>query len=231
MMSVNKLSPVRIVTLDDHAILLHGMNDMLSREPDFQLVGSYSSSRQMLAALQKMDVDVAVVDYALAPDDMDGLNLLKTLQVHFPSLTVLVISALYNSATVALALRSGAKGFIGKNGPMNELIHAVRVVSRGKVYIEPEMALQLAQLQDTTQFLNGRESHNTETVQEAVKLSALSPKEQEVIRCFMEGMTVTDIASKFNRSIKTISGQKQTALRKLGLKADHELFLIRDTLK
>lgn len=58
----------------------------------------------------------------------------------------------------------------------------------------------------------------------------LSPKEQEVIRCFLTGMTVTDIAEKFSRSLKTVSGQKQSAMRKLGLKADHELFIIKDEL-
>ena len=51
-----------------------------------------------------------------------------------------------------------------------------------------------------------------------------------MIRCFITGMTVTEIAEKFNRSLKTISGQKQSAIRKLGLKADHELFIIKDEL-
>jgi len=62
-------------------------------------------------------------------------------------------------------------------------------------------------------------------------LSQLSPKEHEVIRCFIEGMTVSDIAQKFHRSIKTISAQKQSAMRKLGIKTDHELLLIREELR
>jgi two component transcriptional regulator, LuxR family len=73
-------------------------------------------------------------------------------------------------------------------------------------------------------------NYSEENVRQAVSLSALSPKEQEVIRCFLTGMTVTDIAEKFHRSLKTISGQKQSAMRKLGLKADHELFIIKDEL-
>ncbi|KAF0855677.1 hypothetical protein Y788_11435 [Pantoea dispersa 625] len=71
---------------------------------------------------------------------------------------------------------------------------------------------------------------SADNVQRAVSLKMLSPKEQEVIRCFLAGMTVTDIAEKFARSLKTVSGQKQSALRKLGLKADHELFIIKHEL-
>lgn len=230
-MTIRSSGPLRIVTLDDHAILLRGINDVLRDEAAFELVGSYTSSLQLLKGLQDMPVDVAIIDYSLAPDDMDGLNLLKTLQTRYPDLVVLVISALYNSATVALALRCGARGFIGKNFPPEELVNAIHIAGSGKIYIEPDMALQLAQLQDSTAFFEHRESHYRDAVKKAVTLSVLSPKEQEVIRCFLAGMTVSDIAEKFSRSIKTISGQKQTALRKLGLKADHELFLIRDSLK
>ncbi|HDX4048302.1 TPA: response regulator transcription factor [Enterobacter soli] len=230
-MTFNMTRPLRIVTLDDHAILLRGLNDILNHEPGFSVVGSFENSRSLLMALTTADADMLVMDYTLSPDDMDGLNLLKTLQTRFPELVVLVVSALYNSATVALALRSGAKGFIGKNMPVEEFIQAIRVAASGRIYIEPEMALQLAQLQNSTLQVDDRGSHKAEKVRQVLKLSVLSPKEQEVIRCFMEGMTVTEIAAKFSRSIKTISGQKQTALRKLGLKADHELFLIKDELQ
>ncbi|HCK00043.1 MAG TPA: DNA-binding response regulator [Serratia grimesii] len=230
-MTFSNTNPLRILTLDDHAILLRGLNTILQQEPDFKLVGSYGNSHDLLAVLNAQPADILVMDYSLAPDDMDGLNLLKVLQQRFPDLTVLVVSALYNSATVALALRYGAKGFIGKNRPEIELVQAIRVAASGKVYIEPEMALQLAQLQYSGPIMETGESHNAKQVQRAVSLAALSPKEQEVIRCFMAGMTVTEIAEKFSRSIKTISGQKQTAMRKLGLKADHELFMIRDTLQ
>ncbi|HEY3983518.1 response regulator transcription factor [Cedecea sp.] len=230
-MTLSNAGPLRILTLDDHAILLRGLNAILQQEPDFKLVGSYDNSRDLIAELKVKTADVLVMDYSLSPGDMDGLNLLKVLKQRFPGLTVLVVSALYNSATVALALRYGAKGFIGKNQPEAELIQAIRVAASGKIYIEPEMALQLTQLQYSGPLMEKRESHTSQQVQQVVSLAALSPKEQEVIRCFMAGMTVTEIAEKFSRSIKTISGQKQTAMRKLGLKADHELFMIRDTLQ
>jgi two-component system capsular synthesis response regulator RcsB len=227
----NSNKPLRIVTLDDHAILLRGLNDTLDSEPDFSVVGSFESSQLLLQELPTLNADILVMDYTLAPCDMDGLNLLKTLKLRFPLLIVVVVSAQYNSATVALALRCGAKGFIGKNMPIEQFTHAIRVASRGSIYIEAEMALQLAQLQNSSMRIDNRGSHKSEKVQQTLKLSALSPKEQEVIRCFMAGMTVTEIAEKFSRSIKTISGQKQTAMRKMGLKADHELFIIKNELK
>lgn len=228
-MNFSQSSPLRIVLLDDHEFLLRGINDVLRGQPDFILTGSYTTSQQLFSALQENPADLAIIDYSLSPGDMDGLNLIKTLQIRYPGLIILVISALYNSATVALALRSGAKGFIGKSLPPEELLRAVRSTGRGKIYIEQEMAFQLAQLNNSTAFNENQDQ--SVHLQKQVSLSMLSPKEQEVIRCFLEGMTVSEIADKFSRSIKTISGQKQTALRKLGLKADHELFLIRDSLK
>lgn len=230
-MNDKKSNLLRIVTLDDHEIFLRGIGDVLRQEPDFMLLGGYTSSRELFLGLEAMEVDVLVMDYSLAPGDMDGLELIKTLKIRYPSLAVLVISAFYNSATVALALHCGAKGFIGKNLPSGNLVHAIRGTGTGRIYIEPEIALQLAQLHNIPSVVDGSQGYETGHADKVLNLSLLSPKEQEVIRCFMEGMTVSDIAEKFMRSIKTISGQKQTALRKLGLKADRELFLYRNALK
>jgi two-component system capsular synthesis response regulator RcsB len=130
---------------------------------------------------------------------------------------------------VALALRGGAKGFVGKNRELEVIQRAIESVYRGEIFIEDEMAQQLADKQRYGEALaTGRLSKKS--VQNALSLSALTPKEQEVIRCFITGMTVTEISEKFKRSLKTISGQKQSAMRKLGLKADHELFIIKEEL-
>ncbi|MXP58522.1 response regulator transcription factor [Pantoea sp. Taur] len=228
-MNISSRKHVFIALLDDHALVLRGLNDVLSDNPDFNIVGTFTSSNELLNCLKNTHIDVVIVDYELAPSDLDGLNLIKTLMRHHPTLSILVVSAHYNPATVALALRGGAKGFIGKNRPFEEIQNAALEVSRGRTFIEPQMAQELAQQQQRGEvLLTG--NYNEENVQHALSLAALSPKEQEVIRCFLTGMTVTEIAEKFNRSLKTISGQKQSAMRKLGLKADHELFIVKDEL-
>lgn len=220
---------VSIALLDDHFLVLRGLSDVLQENPDFDVVGTFTSSKELLNCIKTTKVDVVIADYELAPADVDGLNLIKTLTRLYPNVAVLVISAHYNPATVALALRGGAKGFIGKNRPFEEIHNAALEVSRGRIFIEPLMAQELANQQRHGEVLISG-NYSEANVRQAVSLSVLSPREQEVIRCFLLGMTVTDIAEKFNRSLKTISGQKQSAIRKLGLKADHELFIIKDEL-
>lgn len=220
---------VSIALLDDHFLVLRGLSDVLRENPDFDVVGTFTSSKELLDCIKTTKVDVIIADYELAPADVDGLNLIKTLTRLYPHVAVLVVSAHYNPATVALALRGGAKGFIGKNRPFEEIQNAALEVSRGRTFIEAQMAQELANQQRHGEVLISG-NYSEANVRQAVSLSALSPKEQEVIRCFLAGMTVTDIAEKFNRSLKTISGQKQSAMRKLGLKADHELFIIKDEL-
>lgn len=220
---------ITIALLDDHALILRGLSLVLSENPYFRVVGSFTQSKALLQCLKNEHVDVVIIDYELEPSDTDGLNLLKILTRLHPKTAILVVSAHYNPPTVALAIRGGAKGFIGKNRPFTDIHNAALEVSRGRIFLEPQMAQELAQQQRYGEvLLNG--NYTEENMQRAVSLSSLSPKEQEVIRCFLSGMTVTDIAEKFNRSLKTISGQKQSAMRKLGLKADHELFIIKDKL-
>ncbi|PKH19336.1 DNA-binding response regulator [Enterobacterales bacterium CwR94] len=220
---------ISIALLDDHALVLRGLIQVLGESAEFRVAGSFTQSKELLQSLKREKVDVVIVDYELEPADTDGLTLIQTLTRLHPATAILVVSAHYNPATVALAIRGGAKGFIGKNRPFEEIRNAALEVSRGRVFLEPQMAREMAQQQRYGEvLLNGH--YSEENIQRAVSLSSLSPKEQEVIRCFLSGMKVTDIAEKFNRSLKTISGQKQSAMRKLGLKADHELFIIKDEL-
>lgn len=220
---------ISITLLDDHFLVLRGLRDVLTEDSSFNVTGAFTSSDEFFKHLKSVPCQIAIVDYELAPSDVDGLNLIKTLHRWHPDIAIMVVSAHYNPAIVARALRGGAKGFIGKNRPFEELKKAITELAMGRIYLEPEMTQRLAEQQHQGQVLiNG--NLNDDNVKQAVSLKGLSPKEQEVIRCFLTGMTVTEIADKFARSLKTVSGQKQSAMRKLGLKADHELFIIKDEL-
>ncbi|QZY92924.1 response regulator transcription factor (plasmid) [Pantoea dispersa] len=228
-MSRHHFRKVSVALLDDHDLVLRGLRDLLEENALFNVVGTYSSGRELIVRLRDAPADVLVIDYELSPADVDGLDLIKSLTRHYPKVAILVVSAHYNPATVALALRGGAKGFLGKNRPAQEIHRAIITVSRGEVYLETEMRFRLAdQQQHGELLLSGQLSEAR--INSALSLSSLTPKEQEVVRCFLSGMTVTEIAEKFSRSLKTVSGQKQSAIRKLGLKADHELFIIKDVL-
>jgi two-component system capsular synthesis response regulator RcsB len=216
---------LRIALLDDHAVVRHGLVVRLTAEPDIDVVGAYSTSRELMAGLLLEPADVLLLDYALGPDELDGVSLIRALRAKFPDCPILVLSTYHEPATVALALRVGARGFVGKGEEMAELVKALRKVESGAVYLSAEMSYRVAEASTTFDAREGDDGAD------ALLLgAALSAREREVIRCYLAGMTVTEIAEKFKRSIKTISSQKTTAFRKLGVTSNNELFKIRHTI-
>ncbi len=216
---------LRIALLDDHAVVRHGLVARLTAEADIAVVGAYSTSRELMAGLLLEPADVLLLDYALGPDELDGVSLIRALRAKFPDCPILVLSTHHEPATVALALRVGARGFVGKGEEMAELVKALRKVESGAVYLSAEMSYRVAEA--TTAF----DARGGDDGADALLLgAALSAREREVIRCYLAGMTVTEIAEKFKRSIKTISSQKATAFRQLGVTSNNELFKIRHTI-
>ncbi|MEO6919419.1 MAG: response regulator transcription factor [Collimonas sp.] len=218
-------SPLRIALLDDHAVVRHGLVELLSEESDFRVIGAFANSREMMAVLRTKPADLLLVDYALAPDDIEGLNLIRALCIRFPESKILVASAHYSPATIALALRAGARGFVGKNQPLTDLVGAIRTVARGRVYLDPELAIEFAYLLSDVAVQDAVAEAASEANEDPlIHHAELSPREREVLRCCLNGMSVTQVAEKFGRSTKTISTQKQSAFRKLGIRTDNELF-------
>lgn len=217
---------IRIALLDDHAVVRHGLAARLKEESDFQVVGAYATSKDMMAALRAAPADILLIDYSLGANDIDGLNLIRALKVRFPDSKILVSSSHYNPATVALAMRAGARGFVGKEQELSELVAAIRSVSVGRVHLNPLMAAEISSMLSS----NGPED-DPNGADSLTDNTDLSPREREVLRCCLDGMSVTQIAEKFARSVKTISGQKQAAFRKLGVRNDNELFKIQHQLQ
>ncbi|CAM3359487.1 response regulator transcription factor [Pseudomonas fluorescens] len=220
---------IRIALLDDHAIVRFGMASRLSSEPDFIVVGSFENSRTMIAALRDAPADVLLIDYALGPTEIDGVSLIRALNSRFPKSSILVLSSHYDPATVALALRVGARGFVGKSQDVALIVKAIRTVASGSVFLDADMSYRLAEISVAATVETKVESPSGEA--KLLTGAKLSVKEREVIRCFLDGLTVSDIAQKFGRSAKTISTQKSMAFRKLGVTSDNELFKLKHMLE
>ena len=221
------LNPIRLMLLDDHALILQGISLLLTPHKDMQIVGCFTRSRQLLEALRAKSVDLVVMDYSLSPGEVDGLNLIRGLRLRYPDTRLLVVSAMHTPATVALAMRCGASGFLGKDMSTDEIVVVIRKVAAGQVYLHPAMAIELKHNEVSTRSAVEVSADSWSDQGELTGLSTLSIREREVLRCCLEGLSVTKIAEKFSRSIKTISTQKQSAYKKLGITSDNELFKIR----
>lgn len=217
------VSPLRIFVLDDHALIREALKVRLSHEADFRVVGVYSGSPELLKGLRSEQVDLVVLDYQLSDGELDGLRLIQLLRSHYPNLRILIFSSLERPATVNMAIRAGANGFFGKSQPTEDLMKAIRMVALDRLYLSPAMSAELDST-PVTSAATANEQAGANGAEALVSYPALSPKEREVLRCCLEGMSVSQIAEKFLRSRKTISGQKQAALRKLNVRTDSELF-------
>jgi len=193
---------MRILIVDDHAIVRRGLRDLLSDEFHGAAFGEASDAQQALEQLRKKEWDVALLDIALP--GKSGLDLLKELKTEWPKLPVLILSAHPEDQFAVRALKAGAGGYMTKESAPEELAKALRKIMAGGRYVSPALAemLALGVTKDLT-----RTPHET-----------LSDREYEVMSRIASGKTVTEIAEELSLSPKTISTYRTRVLEKLGLK-------------
>ncbi len=221
-MPISNSNVYTVMLLDDHEMVRQGIELGLNEEADLDVIGSFGTGRELMEALALRPVDVVVMDFILGPSDIDGLSLIQALNRRFSKCRPVVVTSHYTPATISLALKAGSWGVLGKTQKMTELITAIRTVAQGRIYLQPCM---LPPLQGMQPVLDIAKMKSKVEFSVPLQLNAcLTPKEQEVLRCFLDGMSVNSIAAKFSRSASTISTQKQSAYRKLGIRSDSELF-------
>ena len=236
--------PFKIVLIDDHVAVRFGVTELLAKEADFEVVAAFATSGELLDDTKNTAIDILIVDYHLAAGDMDGLNLIRTLRQRFPDTKILVFSGQNNLAAVSLIMKAGAHGFIGKDQALQELVGAARTLALGRTYLPPNLSMELLELNKGHWMPNDarrpvafsaiderRSAHNNKLRHyrhNSVLLSdaALSNREREVLSYYLRGHSVTDIAQRLDRSVKTVSTQKRSAFRKLGIRTDSELFTL-----
>lgn len=140
-------SPCRLLLLDPHPLLRHGVQELLARQAGLQVDGSYGRSGDLLQRLQQQAaaIDLLLVDALPIGDSGEGLELLRHVSRHWPAVPILVLSAHCNAGVVSLALQAGARGFLSKACAPQMLLRAVSVVARGGRFVPPELRAQLNQ--------------------------------------------------------------------------------------
>jgi len=172
----------------------------------------------LTTVLRAMSVDVLLLDYRLADDQSDGVQLIQRLSCRFPATRILVCSASDDVTTVSASFLAGAQGFLSKRAPLTECVRAVKAVASGARYLDG-------------QVLSG-DADGVADPSPTLSLPAdLTMKEFDVLRCCQQGLTPTLIAEKFKRSVKTVSGHKVAAYRKQGFESDSAMFAQRERLR
>jgi len=203
---------MRIFIADDHPFTLAGIRVEIERagEP-LQIAGEAPNGTALLTLLEgARPGDLLVTDFSMrGPQcrDCDGLPLLLTLRRQFPGLPIIVLTEVGNPAMLRAMVDAGVRGLVDKVSARTELLTAIHRVSAGRIYFCHAMRTVLDQAGGI----------------DRLKVR-ISPHEAEVVRLFVGGLTVSEIAVRLSRSIKTISRQKNDAMHKLGLDNNIQLY-------
>jgi DNA-binding NarL/FixJ family response regulator len=198
-----------ILIADDHGIVREGLRRLLEGEEGFRVCAEAADGREVLEQVDKNQPDVVVLDITMPR--MGGLETLERLRAAHPQLKVVLLSVHGDPPFIQSAVALGADGYVLKNGRAQEVVAAVRAVTRGGSYFSPPVARELVE-----QLRSPKRGPSE-------PLSLLSTREREVLRLIAEGLSAKEIARELSISSKTVEAHRTSLMRKLGARKATEL--------
>jgi DNA-binding NarL/FixJ family response regulator len=200
---------IRVLIVDDHAILRDGIRSLLDRQQGITVVGEASNGREALARVGELQPDIVLMDVAMPV--MDGLEATRRIKEAYPEVRVLILTQHDNREYVAPLLQAGASGYALKRSGGREVVTAIRQVYQEGAFLEPDVARQV--LRSYTRATTGELADNPH----------LTAREHQVLKLVVEGKTNKEIARLLVISPKTVSVHRSNIMAKLGVHNSIEL--------
>jgi DNA-binding NarL/FixJ family response regulator len=194
---------IRVIVVDDHHLVRQGLEAIMERARDIELVGSAEDGQRALELIEKTPPDVVVADIAMPR--LNGIQMIRHIRKLGVTTRVVILSMYSDETLVRQALKYGAYGYLLKTSVTEELLLAVRAASRGKVYISPEVSR--AVLDDYVSWHSSDEN----------PLDQLSPREGQVLQLVAEGHSNSKIGNLLGLSSKTVEKHRASMMSKLGV--------------
>lgn len=201
--------PIRILIADDHGVIRAGLCALLADFSDLTVVGEASDGMEAIAKAIDLKPDILLMD--LSMPNVGGIEATRQLMQSQPGLRILILTVHEDDSLLKEVIRAGASGYVIKRAAQEDLIHAIRVVARGDLYIHPAMTRALF----TESPSNG--SSNVSDVE------TLTLREIEVLQLLAKGYTNRQIAEQLSLSPRTVEGHRANLSAKLGLRSRVEL--------
>jgi DNA-binding NarL/FixJ family response regulator len=198
-----------VLLVDDHPIVRQGLTQLIDQEPDLGVCGHAENANGALHAIATNRPDIVILDISL--DGRDGLEVLKDIRMSDAALPVLVLSMHDESLYAERALRAGANGYIMKQEATERVLHAIRRIRGGEVYVSDRMAKRLLK-QIVSSPVAGKSP-----------MEALTDRELAVFRLIGKGRGTREIADDLHVSVKTVESYQAHIKEKLSLKNAREL--------
>jgi DNA-binding NarL/FixJ family response regulator len=196
---------IRVLVVDDHTIFRAGISRLLSDEPDIAVTAQAADGATALALVRSQPFEAVLLDINMA--SRNGIETLQAIRAERPRLPVIMLSMYVESQYARLALKARANAYLSKDVSPEELLRAVRHVSRGGVYVTPGFAIGTPEGPATD-----RPPHES-----------LSPREMQVMLKIVRGVPLTEIGSQILVSVKTVATHRARILEKLGVASNAEL--------
>lgn len=202
---------IRILLVDDHAVVRMGLTMLLNARPDMQVVGEASEGNEGIQKALELLPDVIVMDLSM-PHGKDGLSATSELKKIMPEVAILILTMHDDEEYLFRAIQAGASGCILKSAPHDELIGAIESVSNGEAYLHPSATKRLME-----EYLGTVKKGAMDTY------SLLSDREREVLTLVAKGFSNKEIAEQLVISVKTVENHKGNLMEKLQMKTRPEL--------
>ncbi|HLX67817.1 MAG TPA: response regulator transcription factor [Puia sp.] len=197
------MKKVSIMIVDDHTLIRETWSFLLGKNENFDVVAECGDGERAIELARDKRPDVVLLDINMAP--MSGFDVLKMIRKYSPSSKIIGVSMHSQPAYAKKMLRLGAKGYVTKNSPRQEMLEAISEVSKNQVYVCQEVKNILSD-----QMLNGDQVNPD--------INNLSDREMQIVRALKEGLSSKEIASELNISLKTVEVHRHNILKKLKLK-------------
>ncbi|MGP8244413.1 MAG: response regulator [Bryobacteraceae bacterium] len=206
---------IRILLADDHAVVRQGFKMILAEQPDMEIAGEAANGREAVELAEKIKPDVVVMDVSMP--ELNGIEATRRLAASAPHTRVLALSMHKDSVYVREILRAGARGYLLKDSPAQDMLTAVRAVAGGEGYISPAVS---------SAVLDDYRKHVTNPI------DLLTGREREVLQMLAEGKTNKEIAAVLNLSVYTVEAHRGRIMEKLNVHSINELvrFAVRNGL-
>lgn len=201
---------LRVFLADDHAVVREGLKALINAQPGMEVSGEAGDGRAACQQVRDLLPDVAVMDVSMP--EMNGAQATAELKRTCPQVKVLALTVHEDKGYLRQLLESGADGYVLKRAAAEELIHAIRTVAAGGVYLDPALAGEVV-----GGFVR------KPTVRGSLEGGELSDREAEVVRLIASGYSNKEIAAQLDLSVKTVETYKTRSMEKLGLRSRADL--------
>ena len=196
---------IRLLLADDHAVVRSGLRMLLQAQPDMIIVGEAETGQEAIRRVAELSPDVVLMDIEMP--GMNGIEATRRIKADAPAAAVLALTMYEDDQYFFEMLRAGASGYVPKRAAPDELVSAIRAVSRGEVFLYPSLAGRLVQ-----DYLRRGPAGEGEPPGDE-----LTPREQEVLTLIAQGFSNNEIADRLVISAKTVDRHRENIMRKLNL--------------